>query len=380
MKICVAGLGKVGLPIACYFVSLGHRVRGHDVNADLVQRIREQISPLPYEPGVTLSGLQVSDQLPDVLFGMEVAYVIVPTPQEGAALSAKWVEQAVASLRGEWDGLIIVGSTLMPDDANRICDGVSVVYNPPLIRLGHVIEDLREARVALVGATYPRAKERLRALWGWGPEVRVVEGDPRSVALAKLAINVSLSLRIAWANELSTVCQKVGASADVVLQAVGADPRIGGAYLRPGFPPGGPCLPRDLEVWRGLSHAPIADRVFFSHAEQGRAQVTRLVNGLTRIALRPRVAVLGATYNPGALDVTGSRGLAVAEEVLRRGWSVVLYDPAGPWLPAGWAGKVPVVDSVEEALVQAEVVVIATPWPEFDGLEVGGRPVVRCDR
>lgn len=375
MNVCVLGLGKVGLPTACYLSSLGHRVRGYDVDAGLTSDLLNGRSRLPYEPGIDLTMIRVVETLDDGLCAADVVYVIVPTPQERLTLSSRWVESAVAGVHGTGP-LIVVGSTLMPPDAARICNQQDVIYNPPLIRLGHVVSDLHFARVALVGTHDLGVLDLLGRLWRWS-RTTVVRGDPGSIAFSKLAINVSLSLRVAWANEVEEMCRRWGADTEVVLRAVREDPRLGSGYMVPGFPPGGPCLPRDLDAWLCLGGGSLASTVGVSHLRNEVRRVTGVLDGIEAAAgsVRPIVAVLGATYNPNALDVTGSPGLAVANGALQRGWTVCVYDPAASWLRDGWAGLVPVATSMTEAVEPAQDVVVATAWTEFEGVDFGRRRV-----
>ena len=241
LNVCVLGLGKVGLPLASYLGWRGHKVYGFDTNPDITKRLMAGENTLPWEPRIHLEKITIRDSLEDALEKSELVYIIVPTPLEGGKrLSSEFVRRAREGVEKHWSGTIIIGSTLDPRDAGDVCDASHVVYNPPLIRLGHVFEDLRDMQVLLIGQRAAYAQRWVE--WLWMHNARVVVGDPESIAVAKLAINVSLSMRIAWANELAEVCQRYRVSDKVVLDAVGADPRLGRGYLGAGWPPAGPCF------------------------------------------------------------------------------------------------------------------------------------------
>ena len=282
VNVAVIGLGRVGLPTACYFARLGHQVIGYDVDSELLSRLSQGENPLPWEPGVAewLGSIKYVRTLDEALYHPGIskglvsdrayAYVIVPTPKRGSGLSAEYVKSVLDQINiSGWSGWVIVGSTLDPRTVTKVCTGPEVLYNPPLIRLGHVIEDLAYPTVGLFGMNTSAGLEVLRELWGWSGvhqvNVREVVGDPLSIAVAKLAINVSLSSRIAWANEIAEMCRAVGASSEKVLEAVGGDARIGSAYLKPGWSPAGPCLPRDLDVWCSLGSSPMAVSAKLGH-------------------------------------------------------------------------------------------------------------------
>ena len=390
MKVAVIGLGRVGLPTACYFARLGHRVSGYDADAGLRSMLAGGTNPLPWEPQVDewLNSVKYVPTLEASLANAACVYVIVPTPKVGHGLSAEHVRVVCQQIHDfGWTGWVIIGSTLDPRTVLDVCTHPSILYNPPLIRLGHVIEDLAYPTVALLGVNTSAGLRVLRELWGW-PEIdsrspKQVVGDPLSIAVAKLAINVSLSSRIAWANEIAEMCQKLGASTEKVLEAVGGDARIGSAYLKPGWSPAGPCLPRDLDVWCSIGHLDfnIADGVSIGHVK-ARFRILENVHdwiiatGLTK----PTVGVLGLAYNVGALDTTLSQGLCVAESCIGWGYPVLGFDPTGGDIVSGvssYSGSL----TLQEVLEKADVLIVATPWPEFKDVNkyASNKPVLRLD-
>lgn len=375
MKVCVIGLGKVGLPTACHLRNLGHTVRGYDISKELMRKLQDGQNPLPWEPGVHPENLTIATTLEEALDGVDMVYVIVPTPSTPTGLSSKLVRQAIGAVEWQgWSGLIVVGSTLDPRDADFVCSR-NIAYSPPLIRLGHVMGDLAFAPVGLIGHTTESEYTGVRELWNWhwsheGPIV--IKGTPRTIAVAKLAINVSLSMRIAWANEIEQLCSRMGADADTVMKAVTADPRLGQGYMSPGWPPSGPCLPRDLEVWKTFGQVRLASDGAQTHKETQDRMLAAVEEEVSAHAVAPRVAVLGLVYNAGALDITNSQGVMAAERFLSRGWQVVVYDPAATHFNL----TLPLAKTAAAAIEQANVVVIATPWPEFQDLDLKGKHVI----
>src|SRR3990167_4181133 len=135
LRVCVLGLGKVGLPLASYLGWRGHTVYGFDSNPETTKRLMAGENTLPWEPRIYLDKISVCDSLERALEKSEIVYIIVPTPlEEGNRLSSEFVRKAREEVERRWSGPLIIGSTLDPRDAGDVCNVAHVVYNPPLIR------------------------------------------------------------------------------------------------------------------------------------------------------------------------------------------------------------------------------------------------------
>jgi UDPglucose 6-dehydrogenase len=193
-----------------------------------------------------------------------------------------------------------------------------------------------------------------------------------SAELAKLSVNTFVTTKISYANMIAAVCEQLpGADAQHVLGAVGLDPRIGSAYLKPGLGYGGPCFPRD-------NLALIA-----AAASVGREmQLARATNDLNELQA-PRLAekVLAATGGSGTVGILGlsykpdtdvtecSQGLQIAQHLVNRGVPVTVYDPAARDNAAAVLGdSVEFAESMRDCAANADVLVIATAWNEFRAL------------
>ena len=386
MKVAVVGLGRVGLPTACYFARLGHSVAGYDHDVGLRSMLSAGENPLPWEPGIAewLVSIRYATSLEGAIEDVSCVYIIVPTPKKGDGLSVEHVKEVCNKIYDlEYTGWIVIGSTLDPRTVTEVCIHPSILYNPPLIRLGHVIEDFTYPTVSLYGMNTSAGVSVLRELWGMLPDSgvllsrraiskgnREIVGDPLSIAVAKLAINVSLSSRIAWANEINMMCQELGASTEKVLEAVGGDHRIGSAYLKPGWSPAGPCLPRDLDVWCAITPLNISSSIKDVHFKTRQRIIATTMEWIEQCGLqKPVVGVLGLVYNPGAADTTLSQGMAIVDACVGRGWPVLGYDPMGGSIVSGVSCETPLV--LADVLDKADVFIIATAWSEFDNLMRG---------
>lgn len=389
-RIGVLGIGKVGLPLCFHLHAMGHSVIGYDVNARLIKSVNAGENPLPWEPGIRLdklaelSGtLSFTDDIQQILAcSLDAAIIVVPTGLEGDRLSSKIVLSSIEALvTGGFTSPIFVASTLDPRDANLVCATDQIIYTPVMIRLGHVIEDLQSAKYLLIGAreSCPSVPEAVKVWNEDGHIRRMIAYDPVTIACIKLGINASLSMRIAWANDLYARAREFGAHPEAVVAGVTADPRIGTEYSRPGWPPGGPCLVRDMDVWSSVPGIGLSEGIMVAHKITQRKIIERAMAWIRKESPgRPKVLILGAAYNPGALDTTNSLGLEIFAECQRQGMYPTLHDPAATHLGLSAPSSELSLKQLLEAA--ADVVILCTDWPEYRGLENCGKPVLDLRR
>jgi UDPglucose 6-dehydrogenase len=228
-----------------------------------------------------------------------------------------------------------------------------------------------EPDMVLIGESDARAGRVLEGLHGG-----VVENEPPfrrmnlvNAELTKIAVNTYVTMKISYANFLADLCERLpGADVEQVTDALGLDTRIGRKYLRGALAYGGPCFPRDNKAFgvlaRDLGAEPVLAEA--THAVNV-AQADRLARAVqSRLEPGDAVGILGLSYKPDTGVVEESPGVALARQLLDAGHEVHVFDPAAT--DAGLR----VLDrrahgrsSAAEVLAHANVVVIATPWPEF---------------
>lgn len=376
---------------------------GYDINPAVVDLFRAGAEHVQ-EPGLSdlihRDGprLFTTNDIADVAQCTDLVFVVVPTPSDDLGrFSHEFVLQAITGLGRELprnaEGFtVVVTSTVMPGAcagpirqaleaaaARPVGDTLSLVYSPEFIALGSVIHDLTHPDVILIGCDDNRGHNRVRDIL-----LELVDplAEPPLVhmmglldsELSKLALNVALSVKIAYANEVARVAETIGADGVRVLGSVGDDSRIGRKFLTPGAPPSGPCLPRDLVAFAVLAaehglHAEMAEGA--RHANS--MFVTRTFNDLLDRAgtETPVVGVLGMTYKVGSNLTDESIGLHVARAAAAAGCDVLIWDPvASPDGPGRW------VDDPQTVVDHADVVIVATPYSACHTLDYHGKPVV----
>ena len=399
MDIAVIGIGKLGLCSAACFAARGHRVIGVDSRAQHVAALRNgecpvQESGLPELLDVARRNLTFTTDLAQAVRDSAAALIIVPTPcNPDGAFSNAAVEAVLDDLApvvaAKKDFYIVdVVSTVMPGTCETVfrprlealtgkrC-GVDfgLVYNPEFIALGSVIRNFRNPDLVLIGSSDSRSGAAIQALYA-----SMVDNQPAyglmgltNAEITKLALNCYVTMKISFINELTALCEKTaGADVDVVSAALGADSRIGSKYLKGGLGFGGPCFPRDnLAMQRYAADCGCELRLSPAVTRVNADIVERLFRLITaRVPAPGPVALLGLAYKPGTHIVEESQSLQLANRLTRAGYAVRLHDPRATRLaPEAMAGLGQCLDTVEQAVAHARVVVLLTAWPEYAALD-----------
>jgi UDPglucose 6-dehydrogenase len=397
MRVAVVGLGKLGAPLAAVLASKGNDVLGIDVNPDVVRLLGEGRAPVD-EPGLqelvsaSRERLAATTDL-SAAADREVIILLVPTPSDerGAFTNAYLLAalDEIGPALGAHDDyqVVVVASTVMPGTCDseisaalervsgrRVGESLGLCYSPEFIALGNVIRDMLEPDMVLIGESDPRAGDVLERLYSG-----VCENDPPfrrmstvNAELTKIAVNTYVTTKISYANTLADMCERLpGANVDVVTDALGLDTRIGRKYLRGAIAYGGPCFPRDNKAFAVLARDVGADPLLAEATNAVNvAQTDRLARIVqSRLKTGDVVGILGLAYKPDTGVIDESPGIALARLLAQEGHDVKVYDPLA--LDAALralAGGAEGAGSVAELLEQSDVVVIATPLPEFADL------------
>ena len=274
MRVAVVGTGHVGLVTAAAVASLGHHVVGMDLSAEKVAALQRAEVPF-HEPGliellregVASGRLRFTTSIPEAVGDAAIVFICVGRPPAGQGdRSLTAVEDVVRALaRAAADGVVlVVKSTVPPGTTGRIEKVVRTerpdldlvaVSSPEFLREGHAVEDTLEPDRLVVGCDDPRGLAALRELYE--PVLAaghpLIHTDPRTAELSKLASNAYLATKISFANSLARVAELSGADIEGVSEIMGADPRIGRAFLRAGMGYGGYCLPKDIVTLEKVS-------------------------------------------------------------------------------------------------------------------------------
>jgi UDPglucose 6-dehydrogenase len=385
----VVGAGYVGLTTAVCLAERGIDTVSLDVDRNKLDRLNSGAAVIdePEVPGLLREGLsrgtlRFTDDYA-ALRDRDIVFVCVPTPSgAGGAADLRAVDTTVdrlgTTLRSS--AVVVLKSTVPVGTtaraAHRLRDkGIEVVSSPEFLREGHAVEDFRHPDRLVIGASSEQAADIVRAAYGpaSAPALRM---SPESAELAKYASNAFLAVKLSYANSLAELCAHVGADIVDVTRCMGADHRIGPAFLRPGPGWGGSCLPKDTAA---LLHTAHSHDVSLAEVEACRAtnaaQASRVAATLRRVMGRPlssaRVTALGLTFKAETSDTRDSPSLAVCAHLAGAGAHVSGYDPQlGAIDPDVLrAAKVTAVDDPYRAAKAADAIVVLTEWHQFVDLD-----------
>jgi UDPglucose 6-dehydrogenase len=404
MQVLVIGSGYVGLVAAACFAEAGHQILGVDVDAAKVAALSQGVSPI-FEPGLeelltkhlASGALRFTTDLKAGIADADAAFICVGTPQsEDGSADMKYVlavagqiGEAMALRSKDAKPLIIVDKSTVPvgtsvrvhaEVAARTDRAFEVVSNPEFLREGSALGDFLKPDRVVVGCRTDHAETVMKGLYqsfldqSGGKWFRM---DPPSAELTKYAANAMLAMRISFINEIANLAEAVGADVDYVKVAIGADHRIGPAFLNPGPGFGGSCFPKDLQALLkvGREHGqPLM--TLQNTVESNRHQKQVLLRKVKKhFGVSPNVpaplkglrfALWGLAFKADTDDIRESMALELIEGLVNLGAEVVAHDFAAmPAVKARIGDRIRFAETPLAACEGADALLIATEWAGY---------------
>jgi UDPglucose 6-dehydrogenase len=390
MKIAVVGSGYVGLVVGACLAESGNDVVCVDNNPAKVRTLRRGKVPF-YEPGLeelvrrnkSEGRLAFTTELPKAVRASQVVFIAVGTPQgEDGSADLRHVLDVARAIARAMNGYrtIVTKSTVPVGTAEKLRRVIrretthpfSVVSNPEFLKQGAAVEDFMKPDRVVIGAEDPKGADVLVTLHKpftrTGAPIMVM--DCASAELCKYAANALLATKISFMNEIANVCDVVGADVDRVRQAVGADRRIGSAFLFPGVGYGGSCFPKDVKALVRFASEKKYDFKILKAVESVNDQQKRLLVKKIEAhfgALKGRtIAVWGLSFKPKTDDMREAPSIAIIEALLAKGAKVQAYDPEAMGAARGIFGsRIALAPRNYDALKGADALAVVTEWQEF---------------
>jgi UDPglucose 6-dehydrogenase len=397
--LAVIGLGKLGAPMVACFASKGFEVIGVDVDPAKVDAVAAGKAPV-FEPGLAdlleahRSRISATTNIAEAVEGADMTFIVVATPSDDeGGFSLDYVLPACEAIGASLKDanryhVVVLTSTVLPgatesavrsalEEASGLRCGTDfgLCYSPEFIALGSVIKDFLNPDFLLVGESDEKAGTALEAVYARTCDngAPVARMNLVNAELAKLSVNTYVTTKIAYANMLARICEQLpGSDVDVVTAAIGLDTRIGPRYLRGTIPYGGPCFPRDNVALATFARRIGAPAMVAEATDRANRDGIRILAALVRANLGDggTVGVLGLAYKPTTDVIDESPGLLLVRELLDQGVAIVTYDPAAmPNAQRTLSGAIRFADTAEACVGEADVVVLATPWPELTRLD-----------
>ena len=391
MKIAVVGTGYVGLVAGTCLADTGHEVICIDKDASKVELLKGGGVPI-YEPGldqliarnVREERLSFTTDGPGAIGAAQVAYIAVGTPSADDGSANLNGVRAVAELIGRSATgpiTVVIKSTVPVGTADQVREIVGqfcsfpfdVVSNPEFLKEGAAIDDFMKPDRIVIGCREESSRDVMTEIYR--PLLRtgkpILFMDNRSAELSKYAANAFLATKISFINELSRLCEKVGADVDAVRRGAGTDSRIGLRFFFPGVGYGGSCFPKDVKA---LMHTgkvyehplTILQAVEDVNQAQKRWMAEKILGRHGGDLSDKRFAIWGLSFKPNTDDMREAPSVEIIETLLAAGATVTAYDPEAMGEARHMLGdRVTYAESAFEAADGADALVLVTEWNEF---------------
>lgn len=379
-KICVAGLGYIGLPTSIFFADKGYDVHGYDINERVVKSLQNKQIHID-EPGLVEKFLQ-SVERGNLTFDhkpaeADVFMVAVPTPiNENRKGNLSYVESALKSILPyvKKGNLIIIESTIPPKTIEEFVvpiikeqgfnpdeNEVFVAYCPERVIPGKILDELQN-NDRIAGGYTEEAAGKAAALFSKNISGNVYETTALTAEMTKLMENTYRDVNIALANELALVSEQLGVDAFEIISLANKHPRV--HIHSPGPGVGGHCIPIDpyFIIEKAEAHTPLIQRAREIN-EQMPHYVVDKINELKETHEIKNIALLGLSYKANVSDVRESPSLIIAEQLIAAGYNVKSHDPYVSEQEVSVS-----LYSLEESLREADLALILVDHNDFINL------------
>lgn len=399
MKISVIGTGYVGLVSGTCFAQMGNSVTCVDIDEKKVQSLKEGIIPI-YEPGLEdmvvenhkKDTLDFTTDIKTAIEKTKISFIAVGTPMgEDGSADLRYV-LAVAKSIGEYmqDYMVVVNKSTVPvGTAQKVKETIQaeldkrgvdidfdVVSNPEFLKEGAAIADFMHPDRVVVGADSEKAMQIMHDLYApfMKNHDRFIGMDIKSAEMTKYTANAMLATKISFMNEISNICELVGADINKVRNGIGSDSRIGYSFIYPGCGYGGSCFPKDVQALAKTSkdhgYTPrILDAVEAVNKDQKYVISNKVISRFGEDLSGKTFAAWGLSFKPETDDMREASSVAIINELTSHGAKIVAYDPKARHEAESFYLKenenVSYVDSKYEALKDADAVILITEWQEF---------------
>ncbi|RYY43693.1 MAG: UDP-glucose/GDP-mannose dehydrogenase family protein [Sphingomonadales bacterium] len=398
MRIAMIGTGYVGLVSGACFSDFGHDVVCVDKDQRKIDLLHENVMPI-YEPGldalvasnVKAGRLSFTTNLAEAVKDADAIFIAVGTPSrrgDGHA-DLSYVYAAAEEIAGALTGpAVIVTKSTVPvgtgDEVERIIrrfapdSGAMVVSNPEFLREGAAIDDFKHPDRVVVGAEDEAARDVMRAIYrplSLNQAAPILFTGRRTSELIKYAANAFLAVKITFINEISDLCEEVGADVQEVSRGIGLDNRIGSKFLHAGPGYGGSCFPKDtLALLKTAADNEVPLRIVEATVQvndnRKRAMGRKVIKAMGGDVRGKTVGILGLTFKPNTDDMRDAPSISVIAALQDAGATVKAYDPEGIEQARPLLTDVEFAGSPYAAAEGADALVIVTEWDAFRALDL----------
>lgn len=409
-KVSVVGLGYIGLPTAAVLASAGHEVVGVDVSSHIVEVVnRGEVHIVEPDLDGLVRGAVLSGRLRAVLTvePADTFIIAVPTPfMNDHQPDLAYVEKAVRSIAPHLrsGNLVILESTSPVGTTEKLAawlaaerpdlafptgqdssTDINLAYCPERVLPGSIVSELIKNDRVLGGLT-PRCAVRARQFYESFVRGLCIETDARTAEMTKLTENSFRDINIAFANELSLVCDELNIDVWELIALANRHPRVN--ILNPGPGVGGHCIA--VDPWFIVDSAPHSARLIRMAREVNNSKPEWVINKVAEAACAAQdrlgrdvvITCLGLAFKANIDDLRESPSLEIVERIAERqlGPRLLVVEPYVADLPPGLVGYAHVeLADLDAALAVADVVVLLVDHVQFKSVDratLSGKAVI----
>jgi nucleotide sugar dehydrogenase len=397
LRVCVIGIGRIGLPTALSFAKSGLQTIGVDINENLVQNINSGKFPLKDEPGyneifddvIKNKKFSATTNIEEVVPNSDLILLSLPTPMDENNIPDYSALRNVATKLSEIlspNSLVIVESTIEPGFIED--EMVSIISKsgrleteknffigvcPENANPGEILHDFTNLP-RLVGGINHNITKIIKAIYKFVFSVELVEmPDCKTANAVKLTTNVFRDINIAFVNELSLMFDKLGIDTIKVLEA--AKKKYNFQVHYPGAGVGGPCLPINSYQLLNTGKRTGSKLSIIESGRKINENMPEHVIELTSDAFKEckksiensEILILGVSYKPDVKDIQ----LSPAEHIIRKlqdlGANIHIYDP---YFSSSQVFGITSEDNIEDIISKVDAAIIVTGHDEFKKLQI----------
>ncbi len=396
MKVVIVGTGYVGLVTGTCLAEVGIEVTCVDIDTKKIENLKNGILPI-YEPGLEemvirnfkSHKLSFSTNLAESIQGASAAFIAVGTPpDEDGSADLKYV-LGVASEIGKSmsDYLVVITKSTVPvGTAKKVREALEksladrninisfdVASNPEFLKEGAAVEDFLKPDRIVIGVESEKAQETMNKIY----KPFLLNGHPiifmdiASAEMTKYAANSMLATKISFMNDIANLCEIMGADVNMVRKGIGSDTRIGNKFIYPGIGYGGSCFPKDVKALIKTAKdngytMQILNAVESVNEAQKSVLFSKILKSFNGNIAGKTFALWGLSFKPKTDDMREAPSLVLIDKILNAGGKVKGYDPVAMHEAERMVGdKITFCKDANEALIDADSLIIATEWPEF---------------
>ena len=389
--IAIIGTGYVGLVSGSGMSEFGHKVICADIAEEKIKMLQTGKMPI-YEPGlnelvdrnIKAERLSFSTDVGKTIRDSEVIFIAVSTPQNENGEADISAVTAVAKTIGQNlnNRKVVCTKSTVPIGTGKLVTSIinennpekmefDYVSNPEFLREGSAVKDFLWPDRLVIGTESEWGFEVIRDVYRplYINETPIVHTTVETAELIKYASNAFLSLKISYINEISALCEKIGADVHVVAKAMGSDGRISPKFLHPGPGFGGSCFPKDTSALVSMAqNKNVPMRTIQAAIETNVHQKKRMVKKLQALTgdfSGLTIGILGLAFKSKTDDVRESASLEMVGSLLKAGAQVKAYDPEANTSFAEFYPQITYCKTWEEAVKDTDAVAVMTEWNEF---------------